>query len=102
MKCIIIILLMILLTGCGAMAPEIIQDYSAAYSPDGKTTYSVNGYTKPNEIKKTDAEKHAQAFATGICAEKGFTGLIQRIDTRKMKSGPWDLLYWQAIIVCEE
>lgn len=82
-------------------SPSVIQDYSAAYSPDGKMAYSVDGYTKLNEVTEEDARRHAQKFADDVCKQTNLKGIIQRVDTTPNgnKLGPF--LYWQAIIVCE-
>ena len=98
MKNLIILVPLLSLTAC---SPATIQDYSAAYSPDGKPAYSVDDYTKLNEVTEDDARRHAQKFADDTCGQTDLTGTIQRIDTTPNgnKLGPF--LYWQAIIVCE-
>lgn len=82
-------------------SPTVVQDYSAAYSPDGKMAFSVDGYTKLNEVTEEDARTHAQKFADDICNQKSLTGTLQRVDTTPNgnKLGPF--LYWQAIVICE-
>lgn len=98
MKLLCTLITMILLAGC---SPAVIQDYSAAYSPDGKMALSVDGYTKLNEVSEDDAKRYAQKFADDICNQKNMTGIIQRVDTTPNgnKLGPF--LYWQAIVVCD-
>lgn len=84
-----------------ACSPSTIQDYTAAYHPEGKTAYSVDGYTKLNEVTEEDAMRHAQQFANDACKQSELSGTIQRLDTTPNgnKLGPF--LYWQAIVVCE-
>jgi len=91
-------LLVLFLIGC---SPAVIQDYSAAYHPEGKIAYSVDGYTKQDEVMEEDARTHAQKFANDVCGQTNLNGTIQRIDTTPNgnKLGPF--LYWQAIIVCD-
>lgn len=97
-RVLIIYLSLMFVTSC---SPAVIQDYSAAYSPDGKMAFSVDGYTKLNEVTEEDARRHAQKFADDICTKNNLNGAIQRVDTTPNgnKLGPF--LYWQAIIVCE-
>lgn len=98
MKNLLKLVSLLILTAC---APQTIQDYSAAYHPEGKPAYSVDGYTKLNEVIEDDARQHAQKFADDVCGQTNLNGTIQRIDTTPNgnKLGPF--LYWQAIIVCE-
>lgn len=91
-------MLLIVLSAC---SPTTIQDYSAAYHPEGKTAYSVDGYTKLHEVTEADARKHAQKFADDVCEQSNLNGSIQRIDTTPNGNNLGSFLYWQAIVVCE-
>ncbi len=98
MRYVLIIMLLSILTAC---SPTTIQDYSAAYHPDGKTAYSVDGYTKLNEVTEDDARRHAQKFADDACGQTNLNGTIDRLDTTPNGNKLGSFLYWQAIIVCE-
>ena len=81
------------LTGC----PANYQHYTAAPSESGNTAYSVDGYTSPGELKKSDAMKYAENFAKGMCVDGG---TVKRLDTLPSRSGWSDILYWQAVVEC--
>ena len=98
MKTISVLFLLLTLASC---SPTVVQDYSAAYHPDGKPAYSVDGYTKLNEMTEEDARKHAQKFADDACKQHQLTGTIQRLDTTPNGNGLGSFLYWQAIVACE-
>ncbi len=98
MKILRMLLPLLILTGC---SPQVIQDYSAAYHPEGKPSYSVDGYTKLNEVTEEDARRHVQKFADDTCGQTNLTGTIQRLDTTPNGNKLGSFLYWQAIIVCE-